>query len=70
MVSDDIIKTIRKLERDLDTVTPFCCTVAGSIAVTSDSLFCTSTWAKLSSVSGVKVRLTVPPPLDVALVVI
>ena len=68
MVSDDIISTIRKLERDLDTITPFCCTAAGSSAVTSDSLFCTSTCAKSSSVSGVKVRLTVPLPLLSALV--
>ena len=68
MLSDDIINTIRKLERDLDTVTPFCCTVAGSCDNTSESLFCTSTWAKFSSVSGVKVSVTEPEPLLSALV--
>ena len=69
MLFDDIINTIKKLERDFDTITPFCCTVEGNVAVTSESLFCTSTCAKSSFVSGVKVRLTVPEPLEVALVV-
>ena len=62
------MSTIRKLERDLDTVMPFCCTVAGSSAVTSESLFCTFTCARSSLVSGVKVRLTSPTPLAEALV--
>ena len=62
------IATIKKLERDLDTVMPFCCTVEGSKAVTSARRFCTLTCARSSLVSGVKVSVTSPEPLAEALV--
>ena len=41
-----------------------------SAQVMEDSLFCTSTCAKSSLVSGVNVRLTLPLPLELAEVVI
>ena len=69
MVSEESIITIRKLERALDTDTPYWRTVAGSVASTSESLFCTSTCAIFSSVSGVNVSVTVPCPLESAEVV-
>ena len=69
MVSEMKVSMSRKLERDLVTRTPFCCTMVGSAEVTSESLFCTFTCAMSSLVSGVNVRLTVPRPLASALVV-
>ena len=53
----------------MDTVIPFCCTVEGSKAVTSESLFCTFICAKSSLVSGVNVSVTLPLPLESAEVV-
>ena len=68
--SEESMTTCKKLERALDTVTPYCCTVEGNVDNTSDNLFCTSTCAKSSLVSGVNVRLTLPLPLESAEVVI
>ena len=65
-VSEESMTIIRKLERALATVTPYCCTMDGKSGVTSDSLFCTSTCARSSLVSGVKVSVTVPRPLESA----
>ena len=66
MVSESRNTIIRKLERALDTVMPLVCTTEGSCAVTSDNLFCTFICAKSSSVSGVKVSVTLPEPLEEA----
>ena len=56
--------TSRKPALALFTPMPCCCTICGSVAVASCSLFCTCTWAMSGSVPDSKVSVTDTEPLE------